>query len=642
MQPTSTIEAVHVDHGVLSEMQMGISTDAKDVAMVIQAATNLYSDLILAFVREISTNAIDSHIEAGQTRPIEVTLPTVSDLNFTVQDWGVGMSKEDIEVVFSQFGRSTKRDSDKVAGMLGFGCKSPLTYTLSFTLDTVKDGERTVALVTKGEDGVGAIKFLAHESTSRPNGVKVKIPIERHDVDRCRRTAERFFRFWRDGVLVDGEKPDVIQASLELDPDVIIPQGSYGREDSYVVMGNVPYPYNTPNGCPATVTWVPMGSVEFTPSREQLKFTDLTNDTLATIKEFVKDRLDRQIEERLESCDTTYEMLKVANEIHRSLPLQSYRHKKLNKYWGSLPVGSQEYPAWRVNHVNEARKEHHLQQVHFTTNTDGSPSHRFVVGFPWKQLSMTHRQRIDMAGLKKPYVVLPAKAGFSTDGFPGIHWKDVPELPKKERVRKNEGKTKYLFFQYDGNLKRYEQYDGDLKVVYTTEEFLAIRASSHGVAAAHIRQNQVDKFRRLHPDAVRVEEWVDEEVKKLCKHIRKNDIKWMEAHPVIRDIAPELRDRLGEIKDKELRDLLNISPSEHLEELLKLRHSFHNIPVPERLRGAWTTFNRPSYMRSNELDKFNQKYPLLQWRDLYLHFDEWVLYLNAKHKQTLTTNTTNS
>ena len=50
----------------------------------------LYSDKILAVIREYSANALDAHAEVGkQDTPIEVSLPTKLNLNLEVRDFGI-------------------------------------------------------------------------------------------------------------------------------------------------------------------------------------------------------------------------------------------------------------------------------------------------------------------------------------------------------------------------------------------------------------------------------------------------------------------------------------------------------------------------------------------------------------------------
>ena len=60
-------------------------------------SNKLYSDPILAIVRELLCNAYDSHVVAGTTDiPIDITFPNNLENTFTIRDYGTGLSKESI------------------------------------------------------------------------------------------------------------------------------------------------------------------------------------------------------------------------------------------------------------------------------------------------------------------------------------------------------------------------------------------------------------------------------------------------------------------------------------------------------------------------------------------------------------------
>src|SRR3954462_183715 len=131
---TSTLEG--------EKIAMGISKE--NMGMVMTILTDLYSNPVLAVIREYSTNALDAQIEAGVDRPIEVTLPGPLSPFFKVRDYGDGLNEDDIRDIYSQYGTSTKRASNDVVGMLGLGCKSALTYTDQFTVTGIKNGVMTM------------------------------------------------------------------------------------------------------------------------------------------------------------------------------------------------------------------------------------------------------------------------------------------------------------------------------------------------------------------------------------------------------------------------------------------------------------------------------------------------------------------
>jgi len=92
----------------------------------------LYSDKIRAIIRELACNARDSHVAAGNTAPWAMHLPTYDEEWFSVEDFGTGMSHEDVMNVYSRYFASTKTASNEFVGQLGLGSKSPFSYTREF------------------------------------------------------------------------------------------------------------------------------------------------------------------------------------------------------------------------------------------------------------------------------------------------------------------------------------------------------------------------------------------------------------------------------------------------------------------------------------------------------------------------------
>lgn len=259
------------------KVAMGIKQDA--LSKIMGVLTDLYSNPELAVVREYSTNGFDAHVEAGVSLAIEVTTPTNMSPYFKVRDYGNGLGAEDIREIYSQYGASTKCDSNDVVGMLGLGCKSALTYTDQFTLTGIKDGIATEVAISRDEDGTGSMTIVASYATDEASGVEVVVPVKGDNtfVD----TAKGFFRFWESGtVLVDGKEPVEIEG-LQVTDDILV---SDKINSSYIVMGNVAYPFSTYERY-HIVARVPIGAVQFTPSREALQMTEKTRAVIDDVKE---------------------------------------------------------------------------------------------------------------------------------------------------------------------------------------------------------------------------------------------------------------------------------------------------------------------------------------------------------------------
>jgi Histidine kinase-, DNA gyrase B-, and HSP90-like ATPase len=285
--------------------------------------TGQYSDPELASVREISTNAFDAHIEAGQTRPIEVETPNDLHTFLTIRDFGTGLSADDIEEIYSSFGASTKRDSNEFNGCLGIGCKAPLAYAQQFTLTSVKDGWRIQVSISKNAEGGGTMTVV-HEGEDKisPNGTEIQIPCRRYNEIKAK--AERLFSYWPEGsVLLDGVAPKRFEGR-ELAPGIfMVHTGGYGAK-STIVMGNVPYPAEIKHGLQSgwnIVAYVGMGDVEFAPSRESLVVTHQdTIDTLERIQTTCQEAYVGYIQTQIDACDDPIEALKASYDLGGILP----------------------------------------------------------------------------------------------------------------------------------------------------------------------------------------------------------------------------------------------------------------------------------------------------------------------------------
>lgn len=280
---------------------VAMTVDQSALAHIMDVLTKLYADPELAVIREYSTNAWDSHVEAGQTRPIEVTTPTALRPLLTIRDYGVGLDAEDIREVYSQYGKSTKRGSNSAVGMLGLGCKSALAYVNQFTLAGIKDGQRMLVSIARDENNAGTMTVLEAGPTDEPDGVEISIPTD--DEYTLERKANDFFAYWEPGtVLVNGSEPTPVEGYAVGDYIVADRDRSYGalgRHDGRpltVIMGNVSYPApdnfesEVVSSLPDSkrlVVRVPIGAVQFTPSREELQDSAATRDAIhAALEDF--------------------------------------------------------------------------------------------------------------------------------------------------------------------------------------------------------------------------------------------------------------------------------------------------------------------------------------------------------------------
>ena len=303
--------------GSISDQAVSLSIDEQSMGHIMSILTDLYSDPELAVIREYSSNAYDAQRENGYTGPIEVTTPTVFESYLKIRDFGVGLSVNDIIDTYSKYGASTKRDSDDFVGMLGLGCKSGLTYADQFTVASVHNGVKVTAVVMKDENGTGHIDIVDTKGTKEPSGTLITIPTKRHDGMLAK--ANEFFQYWAKGsVLLNGKPPkhftDARHYKVSDTEYIINGSRGYGTTD-IIVMGNVAYESDvdsTKSYSKQRVSFVPIGSVAFTPSRESLHFTKRTNSFLEQSRKDFAKAIQAKVDNDLAKAKTTDQALAVA------------------------------------------------------------------------------------------------------------------------------------------------------------------------------------------------------------------------------------------------------------------------------------------------------------------------------------------
>jgi len=154
----------------------------ENLSLFIDHMISNYNNAELATLREWVSNGYDSHVAAGQTAPVEVSLPTALNPTLAVRDYGLGMSAEDVKRIYLDFGSSTKRDDNTGIGGFGIGGKSALAIASQYTMEAVKDGlKNTFFFERSPRGGVDFKRVLKDIPTEEPNGVLVKVAVDRVD-----------------------------------------------------------------------------------------------------------------------------------------------------------------------------------------------------------------------------------------------------------------------------------------------------------------------------------------------------------------------------------------------------------------------------------------------------------------------------
>lgn len=265
----------------------------------------LYSDKILAVLREYSANAWDSHRTSGKADvPIRVHLPTVDDPTLSIQDYGRGLSKEEVFTVYTQYGASTKRDSDLAVGMLGIGSKSGFAYSDTFTITSCYGGVKSLYSAMLDPSDKGVINLIAEEPCDI-TGITIDIPVQVKDFSAFIERAKNLFVHFDPRPIVNvhlEDKPTYL-GKYEAGTLYKVKEGYSDQQDGFIaVMGCIPYRVDLyqlkdfDEGLNSVFFELSgqvnfkIGEVHVNASREELKYSDQT-------KRALLDKLNKVVEE---------------------------------------------------------------------------------------------------------------------------------------------------------------------------------------------------------------------------------------------------------------------------------------------------------------------------------------------------------
>ena len=308
---------VNIQDGVLAEQTFGIKVENMEIIFSI-LRSQIYSDEPRAVIREISTNACDSHIVANKRdMSIQVFLPTQLEPFLKIRDFGLGLTDDEVLNVYTSYGLSTKREDKEQNGLLGIGCKSPFCYTESFLINSYKDGTLTVFNAYLEPSNEGKMGVMAKNPTTEINGIEVVIPIKAADVDKFRERALEVYAYFdvMPNILNITEEEKVKSNALRNPVTVFQGEGwkFTGKGQSVAVMSNVAYPIDADvftdlEVRPETkelltggiIIYLKNGDIEFSASREKLKYSPRT-------KKFIAAKLSDISVDLMKQCGTTFE-----------------------------------------------------------------------------------------------------------------------------------------------------------------------------------------------------------------------------------------------------------------------------------------------------------------------------------------------
>lgn len=272
----------------------------------------LYKYPIRAIVRELAANAIDANrVSKSKLNNWEITLPNSINPTFAIEDFGVGMTDQEIKDVYTTFFKSTKSSSNDQTGMFGLGSKTPFAYSKQFIVESSKDGFKNIYSMHSENGKPEVIKVNPQPIPTDKTGTKVSFAVKSGDfrefydamiyssavwpgLPKINGSSE-FYSYlknkkWNTEVPPEKilENTNKVYSSMEKVPaseDFV----KVGNDKFYLEMGNVLYYvsleqlnidsvfYDVPG---SFIIHAPIGSVSITPNREDLQYDEKTKDFL--------------------------------------------------------------------------------------------------------------------------------------------------------------------------------------------------------------------------------------------------------------------------------------------------------------------------------------------------------------------------
>lgn len=647
---------------VLGTIDMGI--DQSSLSKLMNILTDLYSDPVTAVVREVTTNACDSHRAAGTDVAVEVEIDEAAAA-FIVKDFGVGLSRDDIMRVLSLYGASTKTDSDIETGQLGLGAKAPLSYANSFLMTGVKDGWRTTVDITKNDVGTGTINILDHAETEASNGVVVRVPIANGDVPAFYKALRKLLRFRRETdvpiITPDSTSRDRIPTIQEQfgdgewawDDIIWAPTPHFndasGLDQCYIVMGGVPYPVrsdmqNEGDRSGHWVAWVPMGTVDFTPSREELHYTPQTLEALNNIEATIKERHDDRVTELVTLSDGAYDIL---SNYFDMIGMGPYINN-WSSDWGDygidpptsttlLTTNNDGRRIWKAT-VDAANGRGSAQVSELSSLNKPSRfmpavrgQHMPVRGFPYKSVSAKHRAmlarwlRQNRLRGEREFIIFPDCVEWNgLEDFPFLDWGELEAV--KAPVEKRAGNAVTYEARQGGRPRTVWQSDltsgphvsplQHTRLFYSSSHHNALRSEPDDILFVHVSDNRREKFLRLYPEAQHISVLVNEvEAKRSVEWGKVTTVEKAASHrPTWRSgYESYLKEGGTRFKDENLHEFYSFTQDRYRE-------------ISDIRRGDYSHELRAAYDAI-----ITTKYPLIGEHVYRPGIADIVIYANAKH-----------
>lgn len=329
-----------VENFTAGNIQNNNSFSIKASAHAFQVLSNgLYSDKIKAIVRELSTNAIDSHVAKGNLIPFEIKLPNVLDSSFHIKDFGIGLSKNEIigytdekglyhSGIYNTYFESTKQNSNDFIGALGLGSKTPFNYVSSFYVISNYEGIESTYLCYLNDQFVPTVSLITENLSEEHSGLTIKFNVEPKDFGKFRSSVEDVYTYLT-------IKPNVVGGEIHIINQNYIDKGFWKirttgsfKSGAQLIQGGIAYPIDH-NALRNKLEsnkfeiinnnvdiFVNIGDVDIAASREQLSYTTKTIDFLCDIINKIYTDFHQEIQSLIDNSKTIADLCNIQQNLY--------------------------------------------------------------------------------------------------------------------------------------------------------------------------------------------------------------------------------------------------------------------------------------------------------------------------------------
>lgn len=286
---------------------MGMSMKGMEIAQYF-LRDKIYTDKVLAVIREYVSNALDEHKKYAIDKSVEVNIKRINgQWIWAVRDYALGLNEHDIRNVFGMYFESTKSETNDAIGGFGIGGKAGFSYTDTFYVASYHNGTKTSYVCTLGASAkgvpVGEIYKISEEDTTE-QGIEISLEIKPGDEYKFVDKTHNLVKFLPPKTLIKFKDDynytayDYTAYDGPLQPlnTKVIGDYTFSRYDSgpsnkySVRMGGIVYPYSSNASkrrafSGPVVVDVPIGKLSIPISRESIENTVLNDKIFTEIEE---------------------------------------------------------------------------------------------------------------------------------------------------------------------------------------------------------------------------------------------------------------------------------------------------------------------------------------------------------------------